>query len=461
MSASPGARGGPIGVLGARLSAVTARIVPDPFVLALALTGLVAGIGAVRLSGSGSGAVGWALVEGWAEGFASPSGLAFALQMCLVLVTGHALASSPPVQRGVRALASGVRGPARAAFVVSLVACVTSILHWGLGAIVGAFLAREIGRNAGPAGKLHYPLLGAAAYGGFAVWHGGLSGSAPLKVAEAGHFAASLVGSRPGGVIPVAETLLSPLNLAVTGLLCGVLPAIFAAMVPPVGQRVGPDLEAMAPVAEPRRAMERFSVESSRLVGAGVGLAGLGVIAAAWATGRMRLDLDLVNFLFLFLGLTLQGSPRAYAAAVTDGARGAGAIILQFPFYFGILGIMKAAGLITWISEALVGLATAQTFPVLAFFSAGIVNFLVPSGGGQWAVQGEILLGAGHALGVDPGTTVMAFAYGDAWTNLLQPFWALPLLGIMGLEARAIVGYTAVACVVMGTLVPTMLFLLG
>ncbi len=98
---------------------------------------------------------------------------------------------------------------------------------------------------------------------------------------------------------------------------------------------------------------------------------------------------------------------------------------------------------------------------MLAFFSAGIVNLLVPSGGGQWAVQGDILLGAGDALGVPPGTTVMAFAYGDAWTNTLQPFWALPLLGIMGLEAKQIVGYTAVACVAIGVAVPLLLLVLG
>ncbi len=455
------AGGQPLAALGARLSAFAAKVVPDPFVLALGLTLVVAAIGAGHLASGGSEAIGWTLAEGWVSGFASAGGFAFALQMCLVLVTGHALALSPPVQRGVRALARRVRGPGRAAFVVSLVACLASIVHWGLGAIVGAFLAREIGRSAGPEGKLHYPLLGAAAYGGFAVWHGGLSGSAPLKVAEAGHFAAPLVTTHPGGVVPVAETLFSPLNLAITGTLCVVLPSLFAALVPPEAARVAPDPEALAPLAAEPPSPKGFRVESSRWVGLALGSGGLALVLGAWATERMALDLDLVNLIFLFVGMALQGSLRRYAEAVTDGARGAGAIILQFPFYFGILGLMKASGLIGWISEALVGLATAETFPALAFLSAGVVNLLVPSGGGQWAVQGEILLGAGDALGVAPGTTVMAFAYGDAWTNTLQPFWALPLLGIMGLEAKAIVGYTAVAFLVMGLLVPLMLFALG
>ncbi|MBO6937232.1 MAG: short-chain fatty acid transporter [Deltaproteobacteria bacterium] len=456
----------PIAAVGAKLSRVASKVVPDPFVLALGLTLLVGVFGAILLADEPpEGGVVWTLIDGWATGFASPGGLAFALQMCLVLVTGHALATSPPVQRWVRAIASKVRGAAGAAFVVSIVACLAAVIHWGLGAIVGAFLAREIGRNSlrddvGPV--LHYPLLGAAAYAGLAVWHGGLSGSAPLKVAEPGHFAADAIRTHADGIVPVTETLLSPLNFVVTGVLCLGLPVLFAALTPSDEDRTPPDPEALrgaTPKADPEEG--RFRFERSRAVGVLVGLVGLGTIGAAWATGRMSLDLNLVNFLFLFAGVALQGSLRGYVDAITDGAKGAGGIILQFPFYFGILGIMKAAGLITWISEAMVAVADADTFPVLAFFSAGIVNLMVPSGGGQWAVQGDILLGAGDALGVPPGTTVMAFAYGDAWTNTLQPFWALPLLGIMGLEAKSIVGYTAVACIAMGIVVPVLLLVLG
>jgi len=456
----------PIAAVGAKLSRIASKVVPDPFVLAIGLTVIVGVFGALHLAGEDlEGGVGWTLVEGWASGFASAGGLAFALQMCLVLVTGHALATSPPVQRGVRWIAARVRGPAGAAFVVSLVACLAAVIHWGLGAIVGAFLAREIGRNSladEGAPTLHYPLLGAAAYAGLAVWHGGLSGSAPLKVAEVGHFAADAVSTHPGGVVPVGETLLSPLNLVVTGLLCIGLPLLFAVLVPFDHERVPPDPKALAKRdADIEPESEGFQLERSPVTAIVIGVIGLGIIGGSWVTGRMSLDLNLVNFLFLFAGIALQGSLRRYVDAITDGAKGAGGIILQFPFYFGILGIMKAAGLITWISEAMVDLATKDTFPVLAFFSAGVVNLMVPSGGGQWAVQGDILLNAGDALGVPAGTTVMAFAYGDAWTNTLQPFWALPLLGIMGLEAKAIVGYTAVACLAMGVAVPVLLLVFG
>ena len=156
----------------------------------------------------------------------------------------------------------------------------------------------------------------------------------------------------------------------------------------------------------------------------------------------------------------LQGSLARYVAAIADGARGVGGIILQFPFYFGILGVMKASGLIVLVSEAIEDLATETTFPVLAFVLSGLVNFFVPSGGGQWAVQGEILARTGGELGVAHEATVMAFAYGDAWTNMLQPFWALPLLGIMGLRARDIMGYAAVVFLLMGVLVPILLLVL-
>ncbi len=217
--------------LGAWLTRVATRVMPDPLVLALALTAVVLVAGATRMRAAGEDDVAWTLLEGWTGGFASTPLLAFALQMCLVLVTGHALATSPPVQRAVARLARVRLGLGASAALVAFVSCLAATLHWGLGAIVGAFLAREIGRHARREGRaIHYPLLGAAAYSGFAVWHGGLSGSAPLKVAEAGHFAAARVG-----VIGVERTLLSPLNLVVVGGLLVLIPLLFWALAPAEG----------------------------------------------------------------------------------------------------------------------------------------------------------------------------------------------------------------------------------
>jgi short-chain fatty acids transporter len=449
--------------VGSVLSRWSSRWVPDPFVLALGLTGVVLIAGAIYQAqqGAGAGAIFWTLAEGWTGGFASTGGLAFALQMCLILVSGHAIATSPPVQRAIVALARVPQSAASATALVTAVACAAAVVHWGLGAIAGALLAREIGRHGRARGlALHYPLLGAAAYAGMAVWHGGLSGSAPLKVAEPGHDLAALAG-----VMPLDQTLLSTVNLVVTPLSIAVLIALFALMVPRDPAELTPPEPDALPDLPPRTTQPADSaalwLQESAAVGVVIGALGLLVVGAATGTGRVAFDINTVNMLFLFAGMALQGSLRHYVEAIADGARGAGAIILQFPFYFAILGVMSATGLDAMISRFFVEVASGDTFPVVAFWSAGALNLVVPSGGGQWGVQGGILLGAGGDLGVDPSTTVMAFAYGDAWTNMLQPFWALPLLSIMGLRARDIIGYTAMAFLAMGVLVPILLLALG
>jgi short-chain fatty acids transporter len=227
------------------------------------------------------------------------------------------------------------------------------------------------------------------------------------------------------------------------------------ALVPPAALPPPPSAERVSATTWPERLGE------ARSLGTVVGLAGVGFAIGALATGALRFELDAVNVLFLFLGILGHGSVRRYADAIGDGARGAASIVLQFPFYFGILGMMKASGAIAWLSTALTDIAGPRSFPVLAFLSASLVNVFIPSGGGQWAVQGEILLTAGRDLGVDPGVTVMAFAYGDAVTNMVQPFWALPLLGIMGLRARDILGYTTVVCLAVYLVVCAWLVLLA
>ncbi len=435
-----------IGAAVERLQRVAARVVPDPFVLALGLTGLVAALSALRIAGGavegGDAGLVWTLWRGWFGGFSGTGGLAFALQMALVLVSGHALAESPPVRRGIDALAARVRGPSSAAVLVTLVSCGAALLNWGLGAVAGALVARRVRVHAAVRGvPIAYPVLGAAAYAGMAVWHGGMSGSAPLKVAESGHFLEATLG-----VVPLGQTLGGALNLCVTPALIAVFVLLTVLMSRSAGAQVpAPDGgEAAVPAAGDASA----GVSSSWLgwlAGGGLGA----LVVAAAVTGRTAVDINLVNAAFVALGLVAHGSVQRYVDAVAEGARGAGAIVLQFPFYFGIIGLMQAGGLIEWASDALVSVASPASFPAVAFVLAGVTNFFVPSGGGQWAVQGPILAEAGMSLGVDASTIVMAFAYGDAWTNLIQPFWALPLLAVMGLRARDIIGYTAVLCVSM------------
>jgi len=439
------ALGGMVRAMLARLGEVFSRWaerwVPDPFVLALILT-LVTLVGGFALSGSIA-----EVLQGWYAGFSSTPLLAFALQMCLILVTGQALASSPPVQRVVRAVARVPKRTPEAAGLVALIACLTGLIQWGLGAVVAAFVVREIAHSAAEDGRpMDIPVLGAAAYAGLAVWHGGLSGSAPLKAAESAQFTQ---GTTPA--IPVSETLFSSLNLVVSGGLLILLPLMCIALAPKA---------ALVPEVAAERTVPSQRGQRS-VLGLVVGGAAVLLVGYGWVRGEVAFDLNSVNLFFLALALSAHGSIRSFLDSVSEGARGAGAIIVQFPLYFGILGVMQASGMIERLSSAMASVASTTTFPLLTFLSAGLVNFFVPSGGGQWALQSDVLLTSATALDLDSARTVMAFAYGDEWTNLLQPFWALPLLAITGLKARQIAGYTAILAIGMGLYVGLVLWLFG
>ncbi|PKM68990.1 MAG: short-chain fatty acid transporter, partial [Firmicutes bacterium HGW-Firmicutes-18] len=199
-------------------------------------------------------------------------------------------------------------------------------------------------------------------------------------------------------------------------------------------------------------------MENSKILWGLVTLMGFAYIVFHFMTKGFDLNLNIVNFIFMFTGILLHGTLRRYIDAVIEGAKGASGIVLQFPFYAGIMGMMtglnaNGVSLAGVISNGFVSISTATTFPLFTFLSAGIVNFFVPSGGGQWAVQGPIMMPAGASLGVEPAKTAMAIAWGDAWTNMIQPFWALPALGIAGLGARDIMGYCVITLLVTGVIV--------
>ncbi|MEM6958011.1 MAG: TIGR00366 family protein [Myxococcota bacterium] len=425
---------------GDSMARLAARIVPEPIVLAAVLCLTATALGLWHGEAND-------VLAGWLSGFQRPALLAFGFQMCLVLVTGHALAESGPARRAIAVVAARPKGPASAAAVVGFVSCLAAVCHWGLGAVLGALLARAIGERARKTNVVvHYPLLGGAAYAGMAVWHGGLSGSAPLAVASEGHFAADAVG-----VVPASATLFSPLNALITLGLMVLLPLVLAAMAPTSAAcAAAPSTEVPAEPAD---------ASKHRVLSFALALTGVATIGALAAVGRTSVNLTTVIVAFFCLGLALHGSLTGYAASISRAAKGAGAILLQFPLYFATLGVLRASGLAASMSAKLVELASADTFPIVAFALAGLTNLFVPSGGGQWAVQGPILLGAGQQLGVPAAETVMAFAYGDAWTNMLQPFWALPLLAIMGLKAKDVMGYTAVLFLAMGVFVVAVLAL--
>lgn len=433
--------------LGSFCSRIAEAVVPDPFIFALLLT-----ITTALLGVAWTPATPWQMVEYWMKGFWDL--LAFGMQMVLILVTGGVLAQSPPVRKWIGALAHLPRTAGFAVVLVSIVAMTTALINWGLGLIAGALLARESGKSLAKRGiPHHYPLLGAAGYTGLLVWHGGLSGSAPLAVATPGHFLEKMVG-----IIPVNQTLFGSLNIYVTFALLISTPFFLRRMLP--SDRGSwthvQEMDDKPAVADPRDRPNTIarSFEESRFLTLAVCLAALSYLIFGFIRkGLAGLDLNSLNAVFLFLGFLFYLKPIRYVRAVSVSVAGAAGIILQFPFYAGIMGMMRDSGLVQVFSQILVNASNAATFSILAFLSGGLVNLFVPSGGGQWAVQGPILIQAAKEIGMPSSQTVMALAYGDEWTNMLQPFWALPLLGITGLQARQIIGYTAALMILVGPLI--------
>lgn len=463
--------------LGLLLSRTIGRFMPDPFLLAIVLSIAAA---ALAMAFGNSGPDGASppgpelLASWWSKGVWGL--LAFAMQMCLILVTGSAIAESPIVARGIAKVASLPDSMPQAAALVAAVAIVAGLLNWGLGLVVGALMARETARSlASRRIACHYPLLAACGYLAMLVWHGGFSGSAPLSMTTSDGAAkvipAGVLASMPeGGAIPLSQTLFSPLNLVATGGLLIGLPALMALLAPRRAEDcrspsdLGIDLDASEgprrsspsrrtkPSAAATRSVADEGAPSRDFAFLPVALAVLlgaaflgGFVQWALRDGLGRLGLDQVNAFMLGAGLLLHGSALSYARAIERAAKGCAGIIIQFPLYAGILGILRESGLLATFAEKAAELAGPESLAPLTMLSAGVVNLFVPSGGGQWAVQGPIALAAGAEAGVSAGTMTMAVAYGDELTNMLQPFWALPLLAITGVKARDLVGYTAIA----------------
>lgn len=416
------------------------RFLPDPFLFVIILTLVVFGMG---LGLTDSSPVD--MVAFWGEGFWGL--LAFSMQMVLVLVTGFVLASSPIFKTGLGKLASFAKTPGSAIIWVTLVSLAASWINWGFGLVIGALFAKELAKRVS---GVDYRLLIASAYSGFIIWHAGFSGSIPLSIATDGHPFMDQIG-----IIPTSQTIFASYNVIIILMLVIILPILNRLMMPNKKDTVLVDPKVLEdPVLEEQKAKTDMTpaerLENSWILSMVIGVLGIAFIVYYFGQNGFALTLDLVNFMFLFLGILFHGTPRKYLIAVQEAVKGAGGIIVQFPFYAGIMGMMTASGLAAVMSNAFVNISTAETFPLFAFLSAGIVNFFVPSGGGQWAVQGPIMLEAAQALGSDTAKVAMAVAWGDAWTNMIQPFWALPALAIAGLKARDIMGFCLIVLFVSG-----------
>lgn len=415
---------------------IVQRYLPDAFLFAIILTLVVflLGIGFTESSPI-------QMVEYWGGGFWDL--LAFAMQMSLIVVTGYILASTPVVKNLLIKISKLANTPGQAILLVTFVAAFACIINYGFGLVVGALLAIHVAKRVP---TVDYRLLMASAYSGFLLWHGGLSGSIPLLIATPGHFLEDTMG-----VVPVTDTLFSSFNIFIVVVLLVTLPLLNRFLMKsrddinisnPATWETN-DTEALdEPVKDSSEKLTPAErLENSQIISLLIGIMGFAFIIYHFVENGFDLNINIVNFIFLFLGIIFHRTPRRFLHSVTNAVKNVGGIVIQFPFYAGIMGMMVASGLSEQMSLWFVSISTEFTFPLFAFISAGLVNFFVPSGGGQWAVQGPIMIPAALEIGVDTAKTAMAVAWGDAWTNMIQPFWALPLLAIAGLKVRDIMGF--------------------
>lgn len=430
------------------------RWLPEPFIFAILLTFVAAAIAIPVCSQTPV-----EVVEHWGGGVWNL--LAFAMQMSLVLVCGSALAAAPAVKKGIAALARLPKTPAAAIALVTVVSALACWLNWGFGLIVGVIFAKEIARQMQ---GVDYRLLIASAYSGFVVWHAGLSGSIPLTMATPGEALSLATNGALVNPVPVSQTILDPHNIVMVLLVIVGITLANTLMHPKHGAvTVDPVLLAddskdsqthrLTDSKTPAQRLERSPVLSWLIAAMFIVFL---VVRLGFRGGS--LDLGAVIMIFLSLGLLLHSTPVAYVRAFGKAATGAAGIILQFPFYAGIMGIITGVGasgicMGTVLADACIRISTPTTYPLLTFLCAAVLNLFVPSGGGHWAIQAPIMFTAGADLGVDPGLTGTAIAWGDAWTNLIQPFWALPALAIARLSAKDIMGYCLIDLLITGLLI--------
>ena len=429
------------------------RWLPEPFIFAILLTFV-----AVAVAMPVCRQTPLEVIEHWGGGVWNL--LAFARQMALVLVCGSALAAAPTVKRGIAALARIPKSPAGAIALVTVVSALACWLNWGFGLIVGVVFAKEIARQMA---GVDYRLLIASAYSGFVVWHAGLSGSIPLTMATPGEALAKATNGVLTEPVPVGETILNPYNLVMV-LLVIVAITVANTLMHPKKDAVTVDPQLLADDSGYSENSEKSDytpaqrMENSPVLSWAIALLIVAYLVVKLVFRGATLDLGIVIMIFLSLGLMLHGTPLAYVRAFGKAATGASGIILQFPFYAGIMGIITGVGesgicMGTVIANGFIDISNSVTYPLFTFLCAAVLNMFVPSGGGHWAIQAPIMFTAGADLGVDAGLTGTAIAWGDAWTNLIQPFWALPALAIAKLSARDIMGYCLVDLLITGLII--------
>tara|TARA_B100000405_G_scaffold145895_1_gene101926 strand:+ start:277 stop:1695 length:1419 start_codon:yes stop_codon:yes gene_type:complete len=461
----------PVQKFGEAMADRVERWMPSPFVFAILLT-YVAAVAAFVSEGSSVADVAMA----WYGGFWNL--LTFAMQMVIILVTGTVVAYHPSVRGGIQKLVQLPSNGRQAVVLVGIGSMLVGWISWGLGLIFGAILAREMGKAANKSGMaVHYPLLAVAGYLGMSLtWGWGLSSSAGLLQATDGNiFMAQGIIDR---VVPATEWVFHSYPMMLTGMSILYGSLMLWLLAPPDQNARG--IEQFVDLEEHRGEGDQAGtgsteltqashdlespadrIDNSKILGGILAATGLVLFGVAFVTqGLGALNLNVFNFGFLVIGMLLYSSPARYQQEFNDAVKGSAGVILQFPFYAGIIGIMTGTGLVDTMTEALLSIATQDTFPMVAWMTGGALNIFVPSAGGEWAIVGGPMLLAAQELGVPLGQTIAAYAVGDAHTNLLNPFWAIPLLAITGLRARDMFGYGITMMLLLTPFLAVVLYLL-
>lgn len=450
----------------ARTTALAERWMPDAYVFALAATAVVAVAAfivdpAVRDSP-------WRVVDSWGDGFWTL--IPFTLQMAMIIVGGYVLASAPPIFRAIAWLAGKPKTAKGAVLLVALVAMSSSLLNWGFSLIVSAILAREVARRV-PAAD--YRALGASAFLGLGtVWAQGLSGSAALQMARASSMPARLA-EIVGGPIPLTETIFRWQSLVAVAIEILVVCAVAWLYAPGEGRgRSAADLginlgsptsPKLPPPVGPGERLEQSPWLMAPFIVLGVLYLVRSIVAKSATTSDMlnALDLNMVNLLLLTAGAILHRTPASMMRAVKEATPASWGVLLQFPFYGGIFGIMTGSALSAAIAGLFVHVATATLYPAMIVSYSALLGIFVPSGGSKWVIEAPYVLQSARVLGVPDGWMVVTYDLGEAIANLLQPFWMLPTLALLGLKARDIMGYTYLVALVMFPLVLLLVTLLA
>lgn len=423
------------------------KIMPDAIVFAMILT-LITFVAGVTLTGSGP----LDMIKYWGNGFWGF--LAFSMQMTVIIATGYIVASAPLAKKFLVKICEIPKNAVQGVVFIGVASAILGWISWGLGLVAGAILARTVAQNLK---KVDFKLYVAVAYTG-AITTGlfGISGSEFLMVNTPGYFLEKQLG-----LIPLSKTVFEPSLLIAEILGLIIIVPLLAALIhsdpkdtPHMDKEIldafaAQDAESAAKVVDKKNMTFAEKMDNNPIMNLIIGIGGLIYIVYWFATKGFDLNLNIMNFILLMIGIILHMTPRNLLTAAEEGVKSAFGVVIQFPFYAGIQGMMGDSGLVALIANFFAGISTQTTYPFWTYISMSIVNFFIPSSGGIFMVAGQPLGQAALNLGIEPHKFVIAFTAGETISNIIQPFWAIPLLGIARLKMKDIMGYCIVFFVVL------------